>query len=302
MRNQLVDHLVQLAHTDQRIVLLTADLGFGVVERFQQEHPSRFFNVGVAEQGMIAVATGLAHRGFTPYCYSIATFATLRGLEFIRNGPVAHQLPVRIIGVGPGFDYENDGITHYAIDDIAVMRIQSGMSIWTPSHPREIQSGLETAQGLSGPVYIRVPRKAPTATATPLDRNFEAKSKVCVLSLGDSVLEGNSLVSKILSLGCKTVDHFSVGWIDASFEAIIGSVLSCYPIVVCVENHLVRGGFGSAVLEVGARLGTPMPRVLLSGIESLPIGRLGNRSFLNGRFSSDPNMIAQQVIEHISRI
>ena len=89
MRSDFVDELVELAEADERIVLLTGDLGFMVLEPFAERFPDRFFNVGVAEQNMIGVATGLAEAGFVPFAYSIATFASLRPYEFIRNGPVA---------------------------------------------------------------------------------------------------------------------------------------------------------------------------------------------------------------------
>ena len=90
-------------------MLLTGDLGFTVLEPFAERFPDRFFNVGVAEQNMVGVATGLAEAGFVPFVYSIATFASLRPYEFIRNGPVLHELPVRIVGVGGGLDYGHNG-------------------------------------------------------------------------------------------------------------------------------------------------------------------------------------------------
>ena len=105
MRITFIDTLTALAAHDDRIVLLTGDLGYLVVERFAERHPNRFFNVGVAEQNMIGLATGLAESGFVPFAYSIAPFALLRPFEFIRNGPVLHQFPVRIVGVGGGVEY-----------------------------------------------------------------------------------------------------------------------------------------------------------------------------------------------------
>ena len=102
MRNAVVEELKRLADADERVVLLTGDLGFTVLEDFAARFPDRFFNVGVAEQNMIGLATGLADAGFVPYTYSIATFATLRPYEFIRNGPGLHNLPVRVLGVGGG--------------------------------------------------------------------------------------------------------------------------------------------------------------------------------------------------------
>ena len=98
MRAEFVAALVEEAELDERILLLTGDLGFGALEPFAERFPGRFFNAGVAEQNMAGMSTGLADAGFVPFLYSIATFASMRPYEFIRNGPVLHELPVRIVG------------------------------------------------------------------------------------------------------------------------------------------------------------------------------------------------------------
>src|SRR5437879_12352624 len=102
MRKALSTTLAELGQKDDRILLLTGDLGFMALEPFADKFPDRFFNVGVAEQNMVGLATGLAEAGYIPFLYSIVTFAALRPFEFIRNGPVLHQLPVRIAGLGGG--------------------------------------------------------------------------------------------------------------------------------------------------------------------------------------------------------
>src|SRR5437016_536413 len=122
MRGAFLRKLVEVANGDPRVLLLTGDLGFAAVEPFAETFPHRFFNMGVAEQNMLGVATGLAEAGFLPFVYSIAPFATRRPYEFICNGPVHHKLPVRIVGVGAGFEYGHAGPTHHAIDDVAIMR------------------------------------------------------------------------------------------------------------------------------------------------------------------------------------
>ena len=118
MRQAFIDALCAMATADDRVVLLTGDLGYMALEPFRERFPGRFFNAGIAEQNMIGVATGLAEAGLRPYAYSIAPFASLRPFEFIRNGPVAHQLPVRIVGMGMGFEYGHGGPTHYALEEV----------------------------------------------------------------------------------------------------------------------------------------------------------------------------------------
>src|SRR5215467_10225004 len=114
MRRAFVSTLVRLAEADRRILLLTGDLGF-------------------TEQNMLGIATGLADAGFVPFAYSIATFATLRPYEFIRNGPVLHQLPVRVAGVGGGFEYGHAGPTHHGLEDVGMMRLQPGLAVVAPA-------------------------------------------------------------------------------------------------------------------------------------------------------------------------
>lgn len=100
MRGAFIRTLAELAERDSRIILLTGDLGYMVLEPFSDKFQDRFFNVGVAEQNMVGLATGLAEAGLIPFVYSIVPFAVLRPFEFIRNGPILHQFPVRIVGVG----------------------------------------------------------------------------------------------------------------------------------------------------------------------------------------------------------
>src|ERR1700684_693436 len=111
VRTAFIKTLVELAAADERVYLLCGDLGFMVLEPFAAAYPNRFINVGVAEQNMGGIATGLAEAGLTPCVYSIATSAALRPYEFIRNGPVGHRLPVRVVGVGGGFDYSHNGMS-----------------------------------------------------------------------------------------------------------------------------------------------------------------------------------------------
>lgn len=121
MRRTFIECLCELASNDERIMLLTADIGYSVVEPFQERFPERFLNVGVAEQNMIGVATGLAMNGYIPFCYSITPFVTLRPLEFILRGPVLHELPVRIVGAGRGQQYGVNGPTHWATEAGQIM-------------------------------------------------------------------------------------------------------------------------------------------------------------------------------------
>src|SRR5688572_11713663 len=144
-------------------MLLTGDLGYQVVEPFAERFTDRFINVGVAEQNMVGIATGLAEAGFIPFCYSIGTFASLRPYEFIRNGPILHGFQARIVGVGAGFDYGVNGVTHYAIEDVGVMRIQPGMTVIAPADYEQARTSLLATWDRPGPIYYRLGKDEQTS-------------------------------------------------------------------------------------------------------------------------------------------
>src|ERR1051325_9413937 len=153
MRRAFIQKLGEIAAKDDRVVLLTGGLGFMAMEPLKAAFPSRFFNVGVAEKNMIGLATGLGEAGLIPFAYSIATFATLRPFEFIRNGPVLHHLPVRIVGMGMGFEYGHAGATHHAVEDVSVLRSLPGFHIVIPADSMQASEALEQTWNLDGPVY-----------------------------------------------------------------------------------------------------------------------------------------------------
>ena len=144
MRTKFIHTLTELAKRDSRIMLLTGDLGFMALEPFATTFPTRFFNVGVAEQNMVGLASGLAEAGFIPFVYSIATFASMRAYEFRTNpGPILHGLQVRIVAIGGGFEYGSAGITHHALEDIGIMRTQPGLTVIAPADWQQAHTALE---------------------------------------------------------------------------------------------------------------------------------------------------------------
>ncbi len=285
MRERLFDELSALARVDPRIVLLTADLGFAVLDKFAAEFPERYFNVGVAEQSLIATATGLAEAGFIPYCYSIATFASLRGLEFIRNGPVAHRLPVRIMGIGPGMDYGFDGLSHFAVDDIGTLRCQPGLTIWAPADNSDISDQISFINSLSGPVYMRILRNGPNCAVSRLSAASDIGMKICVLSLGDAHLIGDEIIAKLKDSSLEA-SHQVVTLLDKTTAVSLKRHLLNTEVCIIAENHYVIGGLASLVSEVVANNGLNI-KVIPVGIESLAIGKLGNASYLRERFMTN---------------
>jgi len=298
MRAEFLDKIFKIAETDERLVFMTADLGFGVVEKFAERFPDRFINVGVAEQAMIASATGLAEAGMVPYCYSIATFTSLRALEFTRNGPIAHGLPVKVVGVGAGMDYGFDGLTHFAIDDVSALRPYPGFLIWAPADADEVTEDLEEIHNDPRPAYIRLLRRGVKTSNRRLHTNPIAESKVVILSLGDAHQLGSKIAADVQSNGIP-VDQISVTRIDDQTKNQLVGLLEKVDICVTVESHLITGGLGSLVCEAVATSGLGI-KVIRVGVEELPISEYGDSEYLEKRFMTDTGRVVEQVTRSVN--
>ena len=305
MRNAFVGAVLEMAEEDSRIVLLTGDLGFMVLEPFAERFPERFVNAGVAEQNMVGLATGLADSGFIPFVYSIGTFASMRPYEFIRNGPLLHLLPVRIVGVGAGLDYGHNGITHYALEDIAIMRAQPAMTIIAPADPAQAAASVRCSTSIDGPIYFRIGKA--NATVPNLDGRFELGRLNC-LSDGEDV--AIIALGSIAGEAVEAAELLAEREIDAAVAVVasvqpaplddLAALLAGVPYVVTVEAHYRAGGLGSLVAEVIAerRLRCRLSR---HAVESMPRGVTGTRSFLNDVHRLSAASLAESVANELSR-
>src|SRR3954470_17523784 len=168
MRMSFIEALCEAAARDARVHLLTADLGYSVVEPFAAAFPRRFTNVGVAEQNLIGVAAGLALCGKCVFVYSIANFPTLRCLEQVRNDVCYHQADVKIVAVGGGLAYGPQGYTHHGVEDLAIMRALPGMTVVAPGDPIETRLATRALARQPGPAYLRLGKaREPAVHASP---------------------------------------------------------------------------------------------------------------------------------------
>ncbi len=281
MRKAAITELAELARADRRVVLLTADLGFGVLDEFAREFPGQFVNVGVAEQAMVGVATGMAEAGLLPYCYSIATFSFLRPFEFIRNGPVAHRLPIRIIGVGAGTDYAFDGLTHYALEDLALARTQPGLTVYAPVTDEDTRALVRESYGQCGPAYFRLSRQGAAAPTHDVRSQTAETTEVLVLALGTAVERAERVAQAVAAAGA-SVRVLSVLRFDAATAEDLAAHLTRSRACVTVEDHYRVGGLGAAVAEVVATRALAVP-VVMDAVESLPVGALGSAQYLESK-------------------
>jgi transketolase len=306
MRKAFVETLTELAARDPRILLLTADLGYMALEPFAEAYPGRFFNVGVAEQNMVGLATGLAEAGFIPFVYSINPFAVLRPYEFIRNGPIQHRLPVRIVGVGGGLEYGTNGLSHYGLEDVAVMRAQPGMTVIAPADARQTRRAVAASWSLPGPIFYRL-GKDDKATVPGLEGRFELGkvqrlregSDLLMIAMGSVATEAaaaaEALAARGVSCSLVIVAHVSPAPVDE-----LGELLARHRIAVTVEAHYRVGGVGSLVAEVIAERGLGC-RLVRCGIASLKDGITGSQRYLQDLYGLSAAKLVETAMEVLGK-
>lgn len=301
MRAAFVDTLCELAEEDERIVLLTGDLGFGVLERFADRFGSRFFNAGVAEQNMMGIATGLAEGGMIPFAYSIATFAVLRAYEFVRNGPVLHQLPVRIIGVGAGMEYGALGHTHHAVEDIAVTRPQPGLRVVVPADAGQAKAALRATWQEPGPVYYRLGKDEDARVPGLRDRFDPGRvtvlregADVLLLSAGSVSIEVVAAAEELAARGVQST--VAVVACPSPAPSDLAALVGRFDLVATVEEHYRVGGIGSLVAETVTDHGYGC-RVLRLGLDGVLRPRVGNGRYLRTVHGLDRDGIVATVAE-----
>ena len=306
MRRAFVQTLTELAAADPRILLLTGDLGYMALEPFSERFPDRFLNVGVAKQNMVGVATGLADAGYVPFVYSIATFATLRPYEFIRNGPVLHRLPVRVVGIGGGFDYGPQGTTHHGLEDVGVMRIQPGMTVVAPADARQCAEAVRALSDVPGPVYLRL-GKDDALTVPGLDGRFalgraqrvREGDDVALVAMGSVAAEAVAAADLLRDRGVS-----AAVWVVASVQPApvddLAAALGGVPVALTVEAHYVNGGLGSLVSEVAAEHGLAC-RVVRCGVQRPPDGVCGSQRFLYDAHGVSRDALVQKALGALER-
>lgn len=304
MRNHIINELISLAASDERIMLVVADLGYSVVEEFQKKYPNRFINVGIAEQNMTAIAAGLALEGNMVFTYSIGNFPTLRCMEQIRNDVCYHNANVKILAVGGGFAYGDLGMTHHATEDIAMMRTLPGMRVYVPSDEVDAVDCLHDAYNYTGPAYIRMARGKETVfhdynrtrDITKLDQITPCVGgKINILSTGTVLNEGLVLQKKLKehNIGAGL---FSVPRIKPIAAQEIAEIARNSDLIITIEEHSIIGGLGGAVAEVLSEIKGNHAILYRSGLHDTFSSEVGDQYYLREYYCLSANKIFDNLV------
>ena len=298
MRDAFIARLSQLAARDPRIFLITADLGFSVLDDYAARFPRQFLNVGVAEQNMTGVATGLALEGHIVFTYSIANFPTLRCLEQVRNDAAYHNANVKIVAIGGGFSYGALGMSHHATEDLAILRALPQITVVAPCDDWETTEATAAVANARGTCYLRLDRCS-TATGSWAGGRFEL-GRARVLRDGSdlTLIAAGSIMGEVLSAAEQlhadgiTARVISMHTLKPLDYASITAAATDTGAIITVEEHVVEGGLGSAVAEACMESGTP-PRVFRRiGLRTGYSAVVGSQDYLRKYYGMDATAIA----------
>lgn len=271
MRTAFIKTLCELAEQDERVWLLTGDLGYSVLECFRDQFPDRFVNVGVAEQNMIGVAAGLAMQGNIVFTYSISNFGFMRCLEQIRNDVCYHNANVKIVSIGCGFTYGPHGYTHHGLEDLAIMRTLPRMTVIAPADPLETKLAVQAIASYDGPCYLRLGKTGESVARGPLKR-LEIGKGIKIREGEDAALLSCGNLLKIAVQAAneaktrKGIAAYSMPFVKPIDKELIVDLALRYPIICTLEEGQLSGGFGSAVSEIISELPAPKARLYRLGI------------------------------------
>ncbi len=296
MRNTFVRELLLAAREDSRIILIVGDLGFGVVEEFAIELPEQFINFGINEQSTVSAAAGLAREGFKPYVYSIGNFPTFRALEQIRNDVCYMNLEVTIVAIGAGFAYGTAGYSHHLVEDISAMSQLPNIRIFSPADPENTKTTFKSMLQYHGPKYIRL-GKGSEPTLLPAFEQIEenifiqdGSKEIAILSTGQILNEVLIAKDKLEIARCDpTLIHLSE--VSESNILKLSRFLDSKKILT-VEEHVLRGGFGSMVLETLNSVGRY--EIFRMGIKEINPHFSGSQQHLRHLYEIDSNAIIER--------
>jgi len=302
MRDIFVARLTELAAADPRIMLVTGDLGFGVLTHFATTFPRQYVNAGVAEQNMTGIATGLALSGRVVFTYSIANFTTLRCLEQIRNDAAYHDANVTVVSVGGGFSYGALGMSHHATEDLAIMRALP-IRVVAPCDDWEAREIVKPLVDAPGTKYLRLDKSTPGDTSRP--------GETFALGAARRMRDGDALTivttGGILELVLRAVDRHA----DAGLRCRVLAIHSIKPMdrdaliaaaretggVITVEEHTIEGGLGGAVAETLLDSGVFPRRFHRIGLRAGFSSIVGSQSYLRRAYGLDEADIHRAIAE-----
>lgn len=295
-------NLIKWAKDKKEVVVLSADLTSSTeIDLFRDTYPERFFSMGIAEQNMLSFAGGMAREGFIPFIHTFAVFIYRRAYDQIAMSVAYPNLPVKMFGFLPGITTPG-GATHQAIDDISVMRSLPNMTILECGDATDVESVIDVAYSINGPVYIRmlrgeIPRlfdkSEPMEFKKP--RLLSEGNDLTIFSSGICTEEAMRAITAIKERGL-SVCHYHISTLKPfDFKSVEKSVRETKYGVITIENHSVIGGLGSIIAEGIAEAGISTKFKKIGIQDTFTHG--GSKSYLMNKYKIDAMSLIEKVEE-----
>lgn len=301
MRDAFIAELSALAEQDPSVVLITGDLGFGVLTDFAARFPDQFVNAGVAEQNMTGLACGLALEGHKVYTYSIGNFTTLRCLEQLRNDVCYHEANVTAVAVGGGFSYGQLGMSHFATEDLAILRALPGMTVIAPSDAWETRLLTRQMAALPGGKYLRLDKGAAGLPETPEDvtlgkiRQIRGGGDITLVTIGAILFEALAAADALAARGI-AARILSVHTLKPLDAAPLLAAARETGAMLTVEEHSVVGGLAGAVAEACLLGGVAPKRFGAIGLADCYPTIVGDQNYLRTAYGMDAAAIERAAL------
>jgi len=293
MRDALIEKIYEKMYGDDRIFFLSADFGAPSLDRLRKDFTSRFINVGIAEQNLINISTGLALEGFTVYAYAIAGFLTMRAYEQIRTNlslsSQNRQINVNLIGVGTGASYDMSGPSHHCLEDLAIIRTLPNIVLFSPSDWILTEKFVDFSINFKKPKYIRLDSK-------PLPRIYEKSaniewnkgsyelvrgSDVCVVSTGYMTHRALKIAKELQVRNNNKIGVIDIFLLKPIDQETLFNILKRYKCVITLEEAFInKGGLDSLISGIIRRRKADIKLINL-GFEDKYIFKSGSRDFLS---------------------
>jgi transketolase len=299
MRRAFSNILEKIAVADEDVIFITGDLGYNALENLSAAMGSRFINAGVAEQNMIGVAAGLAHKGFKVFCYSIAPFIVYRCLEQFRNDVCLHNLPVFIVGNGGGYGYGIMGSSHHALEDIAVLSGLQNVTCYVPAFTEDVEIAVNTLLEKKKPAYLRLGSdvKLPEYQSASGNFNHCVRSidpEITIAVMGPvvkNVLEAVNSISFNSRADVFTAFTFPVTELSS---ALVTSVKKTKRLLV-VEEHIPTGGLAQQIGTALLANGITTNKFQSLHAAGYPGGLYGDAAYHQQQSGLSPSQIAETI-------
>ena len=299
MREALSDLITSSAASNKHFVVLSGDHGYALFNQIREKHPAQFFNVGVMEQAMVGIASGLAKTGHIPLVYGLSAFVPVRVLEQIKLDVCYSELPVHFLGDGAGLVYSTLGASHQCGEDIACLAPLPLIQIYSPCDTEELRVCYRESMEYDGPTYIRIGKSdRPAVHSSPLTstephftQSIGKNKSLCLVSTGSMVSVAHSVAAKL------GLPSLSVPRPKPLHESLLEKV-SGFETLVVIEEHSRHGGLASLISTLYSDQGQRAPLIRSIALEEKFALRCGSYNYA----LSEHDLADEQILARVSKM